>query len=83
MTRRQIAAPASYAPDIFEYVYFARPDSVIDGVSVYRSRMSMGDALAEKVKEVLIKENLSVDVVIPVGDVSSLVVVVTEHCAGS
>ncbi|KAJ2930009.1 hypothetical protein H1R20_g7110, partial [Candolleomyces eurysporus] len=70
VSRRQIAPPARFAPDMFEFVYFARPDSVIDGVSVYRSRMSMGDALAEKVKQVLKDANLSVDVVIPVPDTS-------------
>ena len=68
MTRRQFGHE-SFAPDIFEYVYFARPDSVLDGVSVYRSRMAMGDALAEEVKRVLDEKKLTVDVVIPVSPV--------------
>ncbi|KAF9030810.1 Amidophosphoribosyltransferase [Hymenopellis radicata] len=70
VARRQVAKPAVFSPDIFEYVYFARPDSVLDGVSVYRSRMAMGDALAAEVKRVLAEQNLSVDVVIPVPDTS-------------
>jgi amidophosphoribosyltransferase len=69
VSRRQVAPASTFAPDIFEFVYFARPDSVIDGVSVYRSRMAMGDVLAEKVKQVLAENNLTVDVVIPVSTV--------------
>lgn len=67
ISRRQVKAPSTFAPDIFEYVYFARPDSVLDGVSVYRSRMAMGDLLADEVRRTLEKHQLSVDVVIPVG----------------
>ncbi|KAH7913990.1 phosphoribosyltransferase-like protein [Hygrophoropsis aurantiaca] len=70
VSRRIVAEPAIFAPDIFEYVYLARPDSVLDGVSVYRSRMAMGDALAIEVDKVLKERGLTVDVVIPVPDTS-------------
>lgn len=67
VSRRHLVTAETFSPDIFEYVYFARPDSVLDGVSVYRSRMAMGDLLADEVKRVLKEKQLSVDVVIPVG----------------
>ncbi|KAG8979334.1 amidophosphoribosyltransferase, partial [Tulasnella sp. 427] len=66
LTRRHLVPDRQFAPDIFEYVYFARPDSVLDGVSVYRSRMAMGENLAAEVERVLKEKNIKVDVVIPV-----------------
>jgi amidophosphoribosyltransferase len=65
---RQCAVKSMLAPCIFEYVYLARPDSVIDGVSVYESRLHMGRSLADKIKRTM--PGLEIDVVIPVPDTS-------------
>lgn len=67
---RQLVEPKVFAPDIFEYVYFARPDSVLDGVSVYHSRIEMGNKLADKLKRVFNDVEKDIDVVIPVPDTS-------------
>jgi amidophosphoribosyltransferase len=76
VSRKRVAEHATFAPDIFEFVYFARPDSVLDGISVYRSRMAMGDALAVEVDKVLKERDITVDVVIPVsGSLRSTIVV--------
>ena len=65
----QLCAEQSvYSPCIFEYVYLARPDSIIDGVSVHKARMRMGDMLAAKIQRDW--HHLDIDVVIPIPDSS-------------
>ena len=56
-------------PCIFEYVYFSRPDSKIDEISVYKARMRMGSKLANQIKD--INPNHDIDVVIPIPDSST------------
>lgn len=60
---RQIVEAREFRPCVFEYVYFARPDSTLDGVSVYRSRLRMGQNLARRWKEM--HPDKVPDVVIP------------------
>jgi amidophosphoribosyltransferase len=68
MHSRQCSDKAVLNPCIFEYVYLARPDSVIDGVSVYSTRLAMGVSLAEKIQRE--HADLQIDVVIPIPDTS-------------
>jgi len=65
---RLCAQNAQLNPCIFEFVYLARPDSVIDGVSVYESRRNMGKSLADKIRAAGITGQ--VDVVMPIPDSS-------------
>ena len=65
---RQCAEDAKLNPCIFEYVYLARPDSVIDGASVYQTRLDMGKSLADKIKREWTDKKI--DVVIPIPDTS-------------
>jgi amidophosphoribosyltransferase len=65
---QQCAENPVLAPCIFEFVYLARPDSVIDGTSVYESRLNMGAELAKKIRG--IPEAGDIDVVIPIPDSS-------------
>jgi amidophosphoribosyltransferase len=65
---QQCAENAVLTPCIFEYVYLARPDSVIDGVSVYQTRLHMGESLAEKIHREWKQHDI--DVVIPIPDTS-------------
>ncbi len=65
---QQCAEHSSLNPCIFEYVYLARPDSIIDGASVYETRLRMGEKLVEKIKRE--HKDLQIDVVIPIPDSS-------------
>jgi len=74
---RQCQKVISTAPCIFEYVYFARPDSIMDGVSVYESRLKMGEKLADKIKR--IHPDHDIDVVIPIPETARTCALQTAH----
>jgi amidophosphoribosyltransferase len=65
---RQCTEPSAHAPCIFEYVYFARPDSMIENISVHKARMRMGVTLGEKILR--LRPDHDIDTVIPIPDTS-------------
>jgi amidophosphoribosyltransferase len=65
---RQCATSKPHAPCIFEYVYFARPDSMIEDVSVYKARLRMGERLAAKIQR--LRPDHDIEAVIPIPDTS-------------
>lgn len=69
MYSEQCAENPKLSPCIFEYVYFARPDSYIDGVSVYAARVHMGERLGQKIAKEW--KDVDIDVVIPVPETSN------------
>lgn len=63
---QQCADNPVYSPCIFEHVYLARPDSVIDDISVYKTRLRMGETLAKKILR--LRPDHDIDVIIPIPD---------------
>ena len=66
---RKLITKETHCPCIFEHIYFARADALIDNISVYKSRLRMGNKLAEKIKPMM--NELKIDVVIPAPSTSN------------
>jgi amidophosphoribosyltransferase len=77
---RELRGPVSHSPCIFEYVYFSRPDSIIDNVSVYKARLRMGDKLAERILK--LRPDHDIDVVIPIPDTARTAAMQVAHGLG-
>jgi len=74
---QQCAEKSEYHPCIFEHVYLARPDSTMDGISVYKARLKMGEKLADKILRLYPEHDI--DVVIPIPDTSCTAALPMAH----
>ncbi|OLY83316.1 Amidophosphoribosyltransferase [Smittium mucronatum] len=81
ITRKVLSINTHYTPCIFEYVYFARADSIIDGIPVNDARMAMGEKLAHTVLRILGEDN-DIDSVIPVPDTSRIIALQLSQVIG-
>ena len=79
-TKKRITKNRMNMPCLFEFVYFSRPDSSIDSISVHKSRLRMGDFLGEKILSEY--PDLKVDVVIPIPDTSRTSAMQVAHKLG-
>ena len=80
LTRQQCAVETRLSPCLFEFVYLARPDSMMEGISVYKSRLRMGDYLAKKILR--LDPEHDIDVVIPVPDTSRTAAIQVSYHVG-
>ena len=78
----QFARSPTYSPCIFEHVYLARPDSIMDGISVYKARLRMGEKLADRVLEQYSDRRHDIDVVIPIPETSRTCAIPLAHKLG-
>ena len=78
--RRLTEVKTRWSPCIFEHVYLARPDSIMDGISVYKTRLKMGEKLADKILRLW--PDHDIDVVIPIPDTSCTAALPMAHRLG-
>jgi amidophosphoribosyltransferase len=78
--RRLTKVKTRWSPCIFEHVYLARPDSIMDGISVYKARLKMGEKLADKILRLW--PDHDIDVVIPIPDTSCTAALPMAHRLG-
>ncbi len=78
----ETALETSLNPCVFEHVYLARPDSIIDGVSVYKARLRMGEQLHEQVRAQFPGGEHDIDVVIPIPDTGRTAALPLAHMLG-
>ena len=81
LSQKQVSEKIDHSPCLFEYVYFSRPDSTIDSISVHKSRLRMGDYLGEKIVNEY--QSLKIDVVIPIPDTSRTSAMQVAHKVGA
>jgi amidophosphoribosyltransferase len=80
LSTQQCAENPQYFPCIFEHVYLARPDSIIDDISVYKARLRMGESLARKILRIW--PDYDIDVVIPIPDTGRTSAIPLAHDLG-